>query len=165
MENTKNQFSDAALEQILKETDQRLIQTKNALMAHASAQPNKESYESLVDFCYEGVKNYLSDPEHLKEALSTPKSIEGAYQSLVEDPKFLALDVKDMRHFPRVILMTILAGALANAALSAGFLTEDNEERSNLNVLADIYEKYMRDALSYGRGEDKNLNVTGNVEA
>lgn len=156
--NTQTALLDEQLQNIMDATVKDMEANEKALIQRAQAMEDVKTYEDLTNFCYENVFAYIQNPDDLKKILTDPQSIEGMYAAISEDEDFKAICAEEYKGFPRVILMTVLAGSDALACHhAAALLKDDPEEATRLDNLANLYHHYLEEALAYGRGERKNI--------
>ncbi|MCF0246396.1 MAG: hypothetical protein HUJ55_06190 [Ileibacterium sp.] len=153
-------------EDILASVFKQLDLTSAALQEKAAAMEDPQAYLALITYCTKETGLYMAKDKNLDEVLTQPKNIEKAFTALTDTEEFTSLSKEDMRRLPRIMAMSILCGAETAAAnCAAEILKGMNPEAAHfVSGLVDIYHKYMQDALSYGRGEDKKASVIGSLE-
>lgn len=166
-ENTKQTaLLDEKLQEIMDKTVQDMKESEKKLIARAEAMEDVKTYTDLIDYCYGKMYAYAEDKEDLKKILTDPKSIEGMYNTMSETEEFKAICTEEFKGFPRVILMTVLAGTDAHACHHAAeLLKDDPAESTRLDNLANLYHHYLEEALAYGRGERKNIVFNSEMSA
>lgn len=151
------------LDEIIELTDQVMDDNYKAISARASGMADVRTYQELLDYCYQQTGLYIDNRDNMMKLLVDPKNIQPVYHSIVNTEEFKEICTEEYKGFPRVIAMTILAGSEAAAANAALTLLKDEPESvvNYLDGLVDTYQKYLRDAISYGKGEDKKVVMTG----
>lgn len=149
---------DEKLQDIMDATLCDMKESEKKLIARAQAMEDVKTYTDLTDYCYGKMYAYVEDREDLKKILTDPKSIEVMYNAMSDTEEFKEICTEEYKGFPRVILMTVLAGTDAHACHHAAeLLKDDPEESTRLDNLANLYHHYLEEALAYGRGERKNI--------
>ena len=167
MESIRNELHELLtpekIEAIISDTDQSMKANYEALSQRASGMADVRTYQELLDYCYEQTFAYIDNPDNLMKLLIDSKNIQPVYNSITSTEEFKEICTEEYRGFPRVIAMTILAGSEALAAHAAlQNLSEATPELQNyLDTQVDTYQKYLRDALAYGRGDDKRMMMHG----
>lgn len=158
-ENTKQTaLLDEKLQEIMAETVKDMKESEKKLIERAEAMEDVKTYTDLTNYCYEKMYAYVEEPDDLEKILTDPKSIESMYSEMSETEEFKEICTEEYKGFPRVILMTVLAGTDAHACHhAAALLKDDPEESTRLDNLANLYHHYLEEALAYGRGERKNI--------
>lgn len=152
-----------ALDEIINLTDEIMKQNHQAIGERAQGMADEQTYLRLLDYCYAQTAAYLNNRDNMMKVLTDSKNIQPVYNSIVDTPEFQSLCTEEYKGFPRVIAMTILAGSEAAAAHVALNYVKDASKNveDHLNQLIDTYQSYLRDAISYGKGEDKRVVMTG----
>ncbi|MBF0578511.1 hypothetical protein IM774_01625 [Erysipelotrichaceae bacterium RD49] len=151
------------LEEIITMTDKVMESNYKALSEQASSMEDVKTYQALLDYCYQQVGLYVDNPDNMMKILQQSTNIQPVYNSIVETEEFKEICTEEYKGFPRVIAMTILAGteaAAAHCALTA-LQGESKEAEEYLDSLVDTYQGYLKDAIAYGKGENKNVMMTG----
>lgn len=170
MEDTRSELhrllTKEKLEEIISMTDQVMEANYKAISEKASGMPDVETYQRLLDYCYQQVGLYVDNPDNMMKLLQQSTNIQPVYNSIVETEEFKEICTEEYKGFPRVIAMTVLAGTEAAAAHAAYQVLKDESEpvADYLDHLVDIYQGYLRDAISYGKGENKNVVMTGHKQ-
>lgn len=154
------EYTAAQLDEVREIMEKRLDANKAAVKEKAKDMADEENYVELMTFCYDRTEAWLTKPENLQKVFTNPNSIEEAYQTITTDEKFETLASEDYRLLPRILTMTVLAGSMAAACHEALENLQDlsEEQREDLDRLANLYHKYMEDAVSYGKGENKTIS-------
>ncbi|MEY8380558.1 hypothetical protein [Ileibacterium valens] len=160
------QLSPDELKTIGKEAVKRMETAAESLREKAGSMEEKDLYGQLIDYAEEKIKNYLASEDTIKSVLTNPHNIENAFNEMTSTPEFEKIGTEEHRRLPRVVMMMLLAGAEANAADAAlsyiRMHTDKNPAEFNaVEKLVEIYNGYFRDALEYGKGNDKKLTFTG----
>lgn len=154
------------LDEIIKLTDQVMNENYKAISQRAAGMADVQTYQNLLDYCYDQTFSYIDNRDNMMKLLLDSKNIQPVYNSIVGTPEFAEICTEEYKGFPRVIAMTVLAGSEAAAANAA--LTVLNGEPENvvnyLDSLVDTYQKYLKDAIAYGKGEDKKVVMTGHKQ-
>ena len=162
-------LTETVLEQIIRETDKVMDQNYRALSERASGMAAVHTYQQLLDYCYQQTGLYLDNRDNMKKVLLDANNIPSVYHSVVESEEFKAICAEEYKGFPRVIMMTILAGSEAAAANAAAGILETAGADAQLvqyeDDLCTTYQKYLRDAIAYGKGEDKKIVMAGEHRA
>lgn len=156
-------FTPEVLADLIDKTNAIMQGNYKALSERAAGMANANMYQDLIDYCYEQVGQYIDNPDNMMKILSDPNNIQPAYNAMAETEEFKAISMEEYKGFPRVILMTVLAGSEAAAANEAYEMYRDSDPEiaPYLDNLANVYHKYFSDAVSYGKGEDKKVVMTG----
>lgn len=169
MEQIRNLLRDAlnteVIAAVIAATNEAMEKNYKALSERASGMADVHTYQELLDYCYQQTGLYLDNPDNMKKVLIDANNIPSAYYSMVENEEFKEICTEEYKGFPRVIMMTILAGSEASAAYAAAQYFEDNgfdlsmvEYEDNLGA---TYRKHVQDAVAYGKGEDKKIMMNG----
>lgn len=165
--NLREALTHEVIEAIIAETDSRMKDSYEALSSRTANMPDAQNYQMLVDYCYQQATLYLDNPDNMKKVLVDSNNIASAYHSMVENEEFKALLPEEYKGFPRIIMMTVLAGSEANAAISAASYLEAHDAQTELvdyeDKLAEIYRGYLQDALDYGNGKKKVVHAMGDM--
>lgn len=151
------------LDEIISLTDKVMDDNYKAISEKASGMADVRTYQELLDYCYEQTAMYIDNRDNMMKLLLEPTNIQPVYHSIVNTEEFKAICTEEYKGFPRVIAMTILAGSEAAAANAALTILNGEPEAvvSYLDGLVETYQKYLRDAVEYGKGENKNVVMTG----
>lgn len=136
------------------------------LKAKAEGMEEKDLYNQLIDYAEDKIKAYFAEPETIKKVLTDPHNIEEAFNAMTSTEEFEKIGTEEHRRLPRVVMMMLLAGAEANAADAALTYFKENtdknpEEFLSVDRLVDVYNGYFKDALEYGKGNDKKVVFSG----
>lgn len=156
-------LSADVLKEIAEETSRRMAISHHQLSERAQMMADKDVYQNLLDYSYEQIDQYFESPDNFVKVLTDSRNIQPVYNSIAESPEFQALCPPEYKGFPRVILMTVLAGSESAAADAAYeyFAKKDPEVAGYFDQLVGVYQQYLQDALRYGKGEDKTVMMTG----
>lgn len=158
-------LSEEILKQVIADTYKAMEANYKAISSKASGMADVHTYQELLDYCYQQVGLYLDNPDNMKKVLLETNNIPTAYHSMTEAEAFKEICTEEYRGFPRVIMMTVLAGSEAAAAYAAAQYFEDNGFDLSFVEYEDrmgaTYQKYVKDAIAYGRGGDKKVVFTG----
>ena len=151
------------LDEIISLTNEIMDQNHKAIGERAQGMADEQTYLKLLDYCYAQTSSYLNNRDNMMKVLIDSKNIQPVYNSIVDTPEFQSLCHEEYKGFPRIIAMTILAGSEAAAAHTALLYLKDapKDVEDHLNQLTDTYQAYLQDAISYGKGEDKRVVMTG----
>lgn len=149
--------------QIIENTRAAIVANYRSLSAKAQTMADAGTYMDLIDYCFENVEAYVDNPDNMMKILTDSYNIQPAYNSIAETEEFKEICSEEYKGFPRIILMTVLAGSLAACANEAYLLCKDKDPQTAgyFDSLVDVYHKYLQDALSYGKGDDKKVVMTG----
>lgn len=151
------------IDEIITLTNQVMNDNHKAISERASGMADVHTYQNLLDYCYEQTAAYIDNRDNMMKLLLDSKNIQPVFNSIVNTEEFREICTEEYKGFPRVIAMTVLAGseaAAANAALSV-LKGEPANVVDYLESQVDTYQKYLRDAIAYGKGEDKKVVMTG----
>lgn len=159
-------INDEQMKELIDSANGRINDLDNSLSLKAQEMPDRDVYKALVDYCVKGIREYVSNPDNIKLILTDPHNIQGIFEKLSQTEEFAKIASEEYRNFPKVVLMSIITGTeCAIADESVELLGKDNPiEKGRLDSLANVYHGYLQDALNYGKGEDKNVAVTGFME-
>lgn len=158
------QFSQEQLEQIAKAADEKINAAHQALNERTKDFAQRETYENITEFAYEQVLSYINNPEELKKILSDAGMFQTMYQEISEKEPFDEMADEELKHFPHVLTMTVIAGSCAFAVREAiDLLGEKEAKLTDLYQLEDRYVQFQRDAMDYANGKNKNVGIH-NVE-
>ncbi len=167
MESIRNELHELLnqekIEAIIRDTDQGMKANYQALSERAAGMADVNTYQELLDYCYDQTFAYIDNPDNLMKVLADAKNIQPVYHSITSTEEFKEICTEEYRGFPRVIAMTILAGSEAVAADAALRNLPDASQalQDYLDTQVATYQKFVRDALAYGRGEDKRMMMHG----
>lgn len=154
------------LDEIIALTNEVMEQNHKAISERAVGMADEKTYQRLLDYCYEQTALYIDNRDNMMKLLTDSKNIQPVYNSIVGTEEFEQVCPKEYKGFPRVIAMTVLAGSEAAAANAALSVLQDAPEALvlHLDQLIDIYQSYLRDAIAYGKGENKSVVMTGSKQ-
>lgn len=154
------------LDEIIDLTSQAISSNYRTISERAATMADARTYQTLLDYCFEHVSQYIDNRDNMMKLLLDSKNIQPVYHYMVSTPEFEAICSEEYRGFPRVIAMTVLAGSEA-AAADAALRVLNGEPAPVVDYLesqVETYQKYLRDAVSYGKGEDKKVVMTGSKQ-
>lgn len=154
------------LDEIITLTNELMQQNHKAISERAAGMADEQTYQRLLDYCYEQTALYIDNRDNMMKLLTDSKNIQPVYNSIVSTEEFQQICSPEYKGFPRVIAMTVLAGSEAAAANAALSVLQDGPEAlvHHLDQLIGTYQAYLRDAIAYGKGDNKRVVMTGNKQ-